>query len=84
MKILMNKKFASNLVLLRGESGLSQSELIREMALLGSTLSRSTYSKIELGIGNIKVSDLVALKEIYGVSYDKFFEGISIIETENL
>lgn len=80
----MNKKFASNLVLLRGESGLSQSELIREMALLGSTLSRSTYSKIELGIGNIKVSDLVALKEIYGVSYDKFFEGISIIETENL
>ncbi len=84
MKILMNKKFASNLVLLRGESGLSQSELIREMALLGSTLSRSTYSKIEVGIGNIKVSDLVALKEIYGVSYDKFFEGISIIETENL
>ncbi len=84
MKILMNKKFASNLVLLRGESGLSQSELIREMALLGSTLSRSTYSKIELGIGNIKVSDLVALKEIYGVSYDKFFEGISIIEAENL
>ncbi len=84
MNILMNKKFASNLVLLRGESGLSQSELIREMALLGSTLSRSTYSKIELGIGNIKVSDLVALKEIYGVSYDKFFEGISVIETENL
>ncbi len=84
MKILMNKKFASNLVLLRGESGLSQSELIREMALLGSTLARSTYSKIELGIGNIKVSDLVALKKIYGVSYDKFFDGISIIETENL
>lgn len=84
MKILMNKKFASNLVFLRGESGLSQNELIREMELLGSTLARSTYSKIELGIGNIKVSDLVALKEIYGVSYDKFFEGVSVIETENL
>ncbi|NBI64952.1 XRE family transcriptional regulator [Clostridiales bacterium] len=84
MKILMNKKFASNLVFLRGESGLSQNELIREMELLGSTLARSTYSKIELGIGNIKVSDLVALKEIYGVSYEKFFEGISVIETENL
>ncbi|MCI9598879.1 MAG: helix-turn-helix transcriptional regulator [Firmicutes bacterium] len=84
MKILMNKKFASNLVLLRGESGLSQSELIRETGLLGSTLARSTYSKIELGIGNIKVSDLVALKEIYDVNYDRFFEGISVIETENL
>ncbi|MCI9598880.1 MAG: helix-turn-helix domain-containing protein [Firmicutes bacterium] len=84
MKILMNKKFASNLVFLRGESGLSQNELIREMELLGSTLARSTYSKIELGIGNIKVSDLVALKKIYGVDYEKFFEGISVIETENL
>lgn len=80
----MNKKFASNLVFLRGESGLSQNELIREMELLGSTLARSTYSKIELGIGNIKVSDLVALKKIYGVDYEKFFEGISVIETENL
>lgn len=84
MKILMNQKFANNLVALRGESGLSQNELIRKMELLGSTLARSTYSKMELGIGNIKVSDLVALKQIYGVSYEKFFEGISVIETENL
>lgn len=84
MKILMNKKFARNLVALRGESGLSQNELIKKMELLGSTLARSTYSKMELGIGNIKVSDLVALKEVYGISYDKFFEGVSVIETENL
>lgn len=83
MKILMNKRFANNLVALRGQSGLSQNELIAKMELLGSTLARSTYSKIELGIGNIKVSDLVALKEVYGIDYDKFFEGISIIETEN-
>lgn len=84
MKILMNKKFAYNLVALRGKSGLSQNELIKKTELLGSTLSRSTYSKIELGIGNIKVSDLVALKQIYDVSYDDFFEGVSVIESENI
>ena len=84
MKILMNKRFAHNLLTLRGKSGLSQNELIAQMELLGSTLTRSTYSKIELGIGNIKVSDLVALREIYKVSYDDFFKNISVIETENL
>lgn len=46
-------------------------------------MSRSTYAKIELGQGNIKASDLVALKEIYDVDYDEFFKDVSIIETEN-
>ena len=53
------------------------------MQLLGSTMSRSTYSKIELGAGNLKVSDLIALKQIYNADYAEFFEGISIDEKEN-
>ena len=83
MMVLTNKKFAKNLLRLRGESGLAQYALARELQLKGSSMSRSTYAKIELGQGNIKASDLVALKEIYGVSYDEFFKDVSIIETEN-
>lgn len=83
MMVLTNKTFAKNLLRLRGKSGLSQYALAREMQLRGSSMSRSTYAKIELGQGNIKASDLVALKEIYGVSYDEFFKDVSIIETEN-
>lgn len=83
MKIIMNKRFAKKLVALRLQRGLSQYKLVEKMQLLGSTMSRSTYSKIELGSGNLKVSDLVALKQIYGVDYEEFFEGISADEKEN-
>lgn len=83
MKIIINRRFAENLVALRLQHGLSQYKLVEKMQLLGSTMSRSTYSKIELGAGNLKVSDLIALKQIYNADYAEFFEGISIDEKEN-
>lgn len=83
MKIIINRRFAENLVALRLKHGLSQYKLVEKMQLLGSTISRSTYSKIELGTGNLKVSDLVALKQVYDTDYDEFFEGISADEKEN-
>jgi len=63
---------------LRSESGLSQYQLVGKMQLLGSTMSRGTYSKIELGMANIKVSDLAILQQIYDVDYSRFFENIII------
>ncbi len=50
---------------------------------MGSCISRSAYSKIELGAGNLKVADLVALQQIYGADYEEFFEGINVDEKEN-
>lgn len=46
------------------------------MQLLGSAISRSGYSMIELGTRNIKVTDLVALQRVYGVDFAEFFKGI--------
>ena len=83
MKIITNRRFAENLVALRLKHGLSQYRLVERMQLLGSTISRSTYSKIELGAGNLKVSDLVALQQVYDLDYAEFFEGISPDEKEN-
>lgn len=74
--ILQNADLYINLKKLRKSSGLSHYELVAQMQLLGSTMSRSTYAKIEQGNRNIKVTDLVALKKIYDVEYSKFFEGI--------
>jgi len=65
-----------NLVRLRKASGLSQYDLVAQMQLLGSTMPRSTYAKIELGYRNIKVPDLVALQKIYSVDFSEFFIGI--------
>ena len=76
MMILRDKGLSKNLLRLRKAKGLSQYELVAEMQLLGSNMSRSTYAKIELGERNIKATDLVALQKIYGVVYEEFFKGI--------
>jgi len=39
-------------------------------------LSRSTFSLIEMGRGNIFVSDFVALKMVFQVEYEDFFRDI--------
>lgn len=76
MMILRSTGFEQNLLRLRKASGLSQYELVSKMQLLGSTMTRSTYAKIELGDRNIKATDIVALQKIYNVDYSEFFMGI--------
>ncbi len=75
-KINQNAGFGQNLKRIRLERGLSQKELVCKMQLLGSAISRSGYSMIELGTRNIKVTDLVALQRVYGVDFAEFFKGI--------
>ena len=77
-KIITNAVFSENLKRIRKESGLTQEKTVRELQLLGSSISRSTYSLIEMGRGNIFISDLVGLQEIFKVDYTEFFKGISV------
>lgn len=74
--IVQNVSLSANLKRLRKESGLSQEALTAKINLLGSLLERSAYSKIELGKRNIKVTDLVALQQVYNVDFAEFFKGI--------
>ena len=77
-KILTNDKFCQNLKRIRKEKGLTQEQTVAKLQLLGSPISRSTYSLIEMGRGNIFISDLVGLQQILNVDFKEFFEGISI------
>ena len=76
-KMLTDVVFGNNLRRIRNSCGLSQEQTIQKLNLLGSPLSRSTYSLIELGRCNLFVSDLVGLQKIFGVDYSEFFKGIS-------
>ena len=76
MKLLTTDKFAQNLRRIRMDRGLSQEETIAQLQILGSPLSRGTYSLIEIGRNNIYVSDLVALQKVFNVDFSAFFEGI--------
>ncbi|WP_066649277.1 helix-turn-helix domain-containing protein [Christensenella timonensis] len=75
-KMIQNADFNQNLKRLRAEKGFSQNNLVSRMQTLGSNISRSGYSMIEIGARNIKVTDLVALQQIYKVDFAEFFKGI--------
>ena len=72
--VLQDYDFGQNVQRYRCAAGLSQSQIVTKMQLLGSTISRSAFSKIERGRRNIKVSDLVALQRILGVEYSDILE----------
>lgn len=74
--ILQNVSLAGNLRKLRSKAGLTQKALVAKMNLLGSVIENTAYSKIEAGTRNIKVTDLVALQQIYQVDFAEFFKGV--------
>ena len=75
-KVLGNKTLGENIKRIRLTCGLTQEQTIARLQVLGSPISRSTYSLIEMGRGNIYVNDLVGLKTVFNVNYEDFFEGI--------
>lgn len=56
---------------------LTQDQVIAQLQLKGIIISRSIYSQIETGIYNIKVTELVALKDIFRCTFDDFFINIT-------
>lgn len=76
-KVYNHPQFCKNLIRLRKGKNYTQDAVVAKMQLLGSSMSRSTYSKIETGARNIKVTDLVCLKIVLDVEYENLFEGIS-------
>ena len=76
MKLLANELFGKNLQKIRKSRNLTQEQTVAQMCILGSSISRSTYSIIELGRGNIFISDLVCLQKIFDVDYSEFFKDI--------
>lgn len=75
-KLLGNEILGENIRRIRISCGLTQEQTVAKLQVLGSPLSRSTYSIIEMGRGNIFVNDLVGLQKVFNVSYEEFFVDI--------
>ena len=75
-KLLQDKHIGKNIQRIRNERKMSQEDVIVKLELSGREMIQSTYSRIELGIGNIFVSDLDLLKQIFNVDYNEFFKGL--------
>lgn len=62
---------------LRNAAKLTQDQTVARMQVMGIKISKSSYAKIETNRMNIKVSELVALKHIFGVDFNAFFENLN-------
>lgn len=72
-KIKIDDSFGNNLRKLRKKYGYTQDALVAKLQLKNQDISRSAYAQIECGTYNIRISELIALKEIYDITYDDFF-----------
>lgn len=75
-KLLSDKTLGENIKRIRLSRGLTQEQTVAKLQTLGSPLSRSTYSLIEMGRGNLFVNDLVGLQIVFHAKYEEFFQDI--------
>ena len=67
----------ANLQKLRKQTGLTQEQVSAKLQLRGLYMTPEIFAKMEQGRYSIKISVLLALKQIYKTdSFDAFFEGL--------
>lgn len=80
-KLRRDRFMGKNLKKLRLAHGWSQEKLCAELQRRNCDIGRTTYEKYEYGQLNIRISVLVELRDIYGCTYDDFFDGLEILES---
>ena len=62
--ILQDVPIGRNIQNIRMKKNMTQAEVVGQLQLMGSSMSRSTLANIESGRRNIKASDLKSIAEI--------------------
>lgn len=73
-RIVQDVNIGANLKKLRRRASMTQAEVAAKLELRGLYVSREIYDQIEGGSHHIRVSVLLALKEIFHASYEEIFE----------
>lgn len=76
-KIRPDMDIGHNIQRLRKKAGLTQDQTVAKLQLMGLEISKSTYAKIETNRMNIRVSELVALSQIFNAQINDFFQGLT-------
>lgn len=75
-KIRPDMDIGHNIQRIRKNTRMTQDQTIAHLQLMGIEISKSTYAKLETNRMNIKVSELVALSQIFHVDISEFFDGL--------
>lgn len=67
----------NNLRNLRKATNLTQEQVVAQLQLRNLPTSRSIYSQIESGTYNIRISELIALTEIFHTDFNTIFNGLT-------
>ena len=76
-KLRPDMDIGHNIQRLRKSAGLTQDQTVAKLQLMGLEISKSTYAKIETNRMNIRVSELVALSQIFNAQFNDFFDGLT-------
>ena len=71
--ILQDIPIGRNIQTIRMTKNMTQREVVEQLQLIGSNMSRSSLANIECGRRNIKASDLKALRVLFQVDFEEFF-----------
>ena len=77
LKQTQDISIGDNLRKLRNQAKLTQEQVVAQLQLRNCSISRSAYSQIESGTYNIRISELVALAEIFRTDYNTIFNGLT-------
>lgn len=75
-KIRPDMDIGHNIQRLSRGASMTQDQVVAKLQLMGLNISKSTYAKLETNRMNIRVSELVALREIFHTEFNDFFTGL--------
>ena len=75
-KIRPDMDIGHNIQRLRRGASMTQDQVVAKLQLMGLNISKSTYAKLETNRMNIRVSELVALREIFHAEFNDIFAGL--------
>lgn len=75
-KLKQDLQIGSNIRSLSKKSGFTQEQVVTRLPLQGIEISRSSDFQIECGTYNIRISELIALAELFQVDFNAFFENL--------
>lgn len=73
MKLKQDLSIGHNLKRLRTNLNLTQDAIAKKMQLYGCDTTRDIYAQMEIGNYNMRISELLVLKEIFQCDYFDFF-----------
>ena len=77
LKQINDISIGDNLRKLRNAANLTQEQVVAQLQLRNLATSRSVYSQIEAGTYNIRISELIALAEIFHTDFNTIFNGLT-------